>query len=241
MTHGYVIYNGPSMLTGAPIVLIATMASRNSKTGDMVQTWIFDQAESPSDTNKKGNDTSICGDCPLRGVNGKDRGCYVNLYRGPNAIWKAWKDRKYDICPTMLVFKGRRAVRLGAYGDPAAVPIQIWRDMVAASPGWTAYTHQWETCDERFKEFCMASVETHEQYWRAKSMGWRTFRITQDPEDILSNEIWCPATPEGGNNRQCATCRACSGTRFKKIARNRDIVAMAHGIGAKYIKTKELV
>ena len=38
---GYVIYDGPSLADGAPIIVIATIKSGNSKTGDMLQTWII--------------------------------------------------------------------------------------------------------------------------------------------------------------------------------------------------------
>ena len=38
---GFILYEGASMLDGAPIVVIATMKTSNRKTGDMVQTWIL--------------------------------------------------------------------------------------------------------------------------------------------------------------------------------------------------------
>ena len=38
---GYILYEGPSALDGAPIVVIATMETSNAKTGAMVQTWIL--------------------------------------------------------------------------------------------------------------------------------------------------------------------------------------------------------
>jgi hypothetical protein len=36
-----VLYRGPSLLDGSPIVAIATIGSTNVKTGPMVQTWIL--------------------------------------------------------------------------------------------------------------------------------------------------------------------------------------------------------
>ena len=41
-----IIYKGPSLLDGKPIVVIATLSNRNSKTGNVVQTYIL-----KSDTN----------------------------------------------------------------------------------------------------------------------------------------------------------------------------------------------
>ena len=38
---GFIIYDGPSMLDGEPIVAIATMKTSNRKTGEMVQVWIL--------------------------------------------------------------------------------------------------------------------------------------------------------------------------------------------------------
>jgi hypothetical protein len=35
---GFVFYDGPSVIDGAPIIGIAVLHSENSKTGDMVQT-----------------------------------------------------------------------------------------------------------------------------------------------------------------------------------------------------------
>ena len=39
--NGVVLYEGPSVLDGAPIAVIATLKSANVKTGDMIQTWII--------------------------------------------------------------------------------------------------------------------------------------------------------------------------------------------------------
>jgi len=36
-----IIYRGPSVLDGAPIVVVATYSKRNKKTGTMVQTYII--------------------------------------------------------------------------------------------------------------------------------------------------------------------------------------------------------
>ena len=38
---GFIIYEGPSQIDGAPIVAIATLKSRNRKNGAMIQTWIL--------------------------------------------------------------------------------------------------------------------------------------------------------------------------------------------------------
>ena len=77
-----ILYAGPSMLDGSPIVVIATgigNKSKNSKTGGMIQTHIIRSDMKPMDAIWSGADASICGDCPHRGDgNGKRRTCPVD-------------------------------------------------------------------------------------------------------------------------------------------------------------------
>ena len=46
-------------------------------------------------------------------------------------------------------------IRLGSYGDPAAVPIEIWDNLCSVAANYTGYTHQWATCDPNLKNYCM--------------------------------------------------------------------------------------
>ena len=80
-----IIYRGPSLLDGAPIVAIATVGSRNAKTGDMVQTWIMRDDVKPLAAAQSGADASVCGDCKHRPISGG--ACYVNLGQGPRAVF----------------------------------------------------------------------------------------------------------------------------------------------------------
>lgn len=64
---GFVFYDGPSSINGAPIVGIATMESRNGKTGNMIQTFIVRADQHPLEALSTGADSAICGDCALRG------------------------------------------------------------------------------------------------------------------------------------------------------------------------------
>ena len=95
MPRGYVIYDGPSLLTGEPIVAIATLHSVNGKTGDMVQTWILCRDIDPVGAIKSGDDIAICGNCKSRGVRGKKRKCYVQVARAPLGIWGAYQRGMY--------------------------------------------------------------------------------------------------------------------------------------------------
>lgn len=48
-----------------------TTKSKNVKTGNMIQIWILVKAENPIEASKSGNDSLVCGTCPLRGTLGK--------------------------------------------------------------------------------------------------------------------------------------------------------------------------
>lgn len=67
---GFVLWEGPSPIDGAPIVAIVTGVadkSGNVKTGAMLQTWILRQDLSPQEAVDTGADVSICGACVHRG------------------------------------------------------------------------------------------------------------------------------------------------------------------------------
>jgi len=126
MTRGVVLYRGPSLIDGGPIVVVASLRSNNAKTGDCAQTWILREDMPPVQAAKSGADRSICGDCPLRGrvVDGRNvgRACYVVLHQAPSSVWLAYRRGVYR-----EVSRGRLRrllsgafVRIGAYGDPAA-------------------------------------------------------------------------------------------------------------------------
>ena len=124
------IWRGKSELDGEPIVLLASgfdSTSANDKTGDMIQTWILHADVEPHVAVKTGQDGSVCGDCVLRGDgSGKDRPCYVTVFRAPLAVWRSWNDgnveRRSPEQVASILARDDRDFRLGSYGDPAAVP-----------------------------------------------------------------------------------------------------------------------
>ena len=97
--HNSIIYQGPSLLDGSPIVVIALAKSSNKKTGDMVQTYIIRSDMDPLKASKYGYDYAICGDCKHRGEadpdgtgkQAKKRSCYVTLFHGPLQVYKSYK------------------------------------------------------------------------------------------------------------------------------------------------------
>jgi hypothetical protein len=148
--NGLILYRGPSKLDGKPIVVVAVgLADRstNTKTGGMIQTYILaDQGLKPSEATKADQDSSVCGLCPAKGKGGKGRTCYVNLGQGPRAVYdKLYSAKPYDKydkrkASHRALFKGRR-LRFGTYGDPAAVPMPVWKPFLSIVSGWTGYTH----------------------------------------------------------------------------------------------------
>ncbi len=226
-----IFYRGPSQLDGAPILGVITglaMASRNAKTGDMLQTYILREDISPPEAVRTGADRSICGDCSLRGDgNGLGRACYVQTKWAPLGVWKAVQGRWHtdDIVPIIRETKGRQ-IRLGTYGDPCAIPLYVWEWLLTDALGWTGYTHQWRQCDDRYATICMASVDNVHEQQEAQDRGWRTFRVRQTTAEALRpNEIVCPASAEAGKRVTCQQCRLCRGTA--RIAKN--ITIVAHG------------
>jgi hypothetical protein len=227
---GYIIYRGASLLDGKPIVVVAiTKESKNSKTGNMVQTYIMaDNGLSPVESAKILADESVCGDCKHR--RGKGGSCYVNLGQGARSVMDGVMRGIYELsdgynAATACV---NRKVRLGTYGDPAAVPAYVWQNLLQLASGHTGYTHQWVTGKaDHVKQWCMASVDTPTETAIAKLDGWRTFRVRQaDGTPEYSHEMICPASAEAGKRLTCATCMACSGgTNTKKAS----VTIVVHG------------
>ena len=233
--RGFIFYRGKSPIDAAPIVGIAVLRSKNVKTGDMVQTYILRADVHPVDAIKSADDVSICGDCVHRGDDKRKRTCYVDVGKSVSAIYKAFKrgiypDMSRNLSHAAAQLKGRK-VRLGAYGDPAMIPADIWLNLLSQALDWTGYTHQWQQAfAQAHRELCMASADSIEDRDIARSMGWRTFRVIAiNAAPKLDREIYCPASPEGGNKRQCITCTACDGALKPESV---SIAIMAHGKSA---------
>jgi hypothetical protein len=229
---GYVIHETDK------IVVIATLKTKNRKTGNMVQIWILNRHESPVASVKSGSDVNICFDCPHRSKSGKGfkkRACYVNVGQGPQRIWVKYVAGGYEFLPVeeyARVFGGR-AVRFGAYGEPVLIPVGLMEAIRLVSKGRTGYTHQWRRDEfQAYKAFVMASCDSEADQVLATGMGWRTFRVRGAHEPLLAWEISCPASDEMGHRTSCAQCRLCDGATGSGDAR-KNIVIVVHGAGAK--------
>jgi len=219
MQHA-IIYNGPSLLDGKPIVVIATYSNRNTKTGKVVQTYILRSDINPLEASKTGQDFSICGSCPMRGEVTTDpkrkiakrRKCYVNLGQGVLIVFKSFLRGVYKEGDPRTMGRDR-FVRVGTYGDPAAVPSEVWDELLAECETWTAYTHQkpWRP------DIAMQSADSYDEAKAHWAKGRRTFRVIVDLGDIdKTNEALCPASKEAGRRVQCTACKLCKGSSLAK-------------------------
>jgi hypothetical protein len=245
-----VVYRGPSLFDGVtPVVVIATgdsnpasKSSANRKTGNMIQVWIIRDDMEPHTAIATGGDVAICGTCPHRSkASGGTAACYVAVWQGPLSMYRAYRR---DVDNGLLDTRGRtmsyrpdmfagRKVRFGAYGDPAAVPIIVWRDLLTAigTGSVTGYTHAWQTADPGFAEFCMASADSVADGVAARRRGYRNFIVRSPGEPKPVGAIVCPAAAESGKRTVCADCLQCGGTSAKR-GRGRDITIIAHGATA---------
>jgi hypothetical protein len=153
-------------------------------------------------------------DDPKRKI-AKARRCYVNLGQGVLIVYKSFLRGVYQTAQPRDIGRGR-FVRVGTYGDPAAVPAHVWTDLLAEATTFTAYSHQsgWRP------DIAMQSADNRAQaiaHWKA---GRRTFRVIADLGELdKANEALCPASKEAGRRVQCTACKLCKGSsKGKSIA-----------------------
>lgn len=233
-----IIYRGPSLLDGSPIVAVYLQGSNNRKTGNLSQTYIIREDMSPIEANRTGADYALCGNCKHRGTAAPSkasgfankRSCYVNLGQGPGQVYKALSRNTYpealDLETIQSIGEGQ-AIRLGTYGDPQAVPVQVWRALTSKARTWTGYTHQGNKGAD--SALYMQSTDSLEQAQEMHDQGLRTFRvipITQANAPLLPNEIECPST----KGITCIECKLCKGQGIK----GKSIAIMAHSPGGKH-------
>lgn len=230
MVKGVIFYEGPSMLDGKPIVAVATPATDNRKTGDMIQTWILRRNIDPVRAVATGADRSICGDCFHRGAPDRPRTCYVNIGQAPLAVWRAYRRGSYErgSLAGLVERLGGKPVRMGAYGDPVAVPWQSWTGIHDARL-WTGYTHQWrQLIATPFRNVLMASCDNALEMAEAAAAGWRAFRVTAIGESAPAGAIECPAS----KGAECASCGLCSGLQRQAAPH---IFIPAHGTAKRFV------
>jgi len=173
-----------------------------------------------------------------------ERVCYVRLEQAPSGIFKAYKAGRYELAtaPEAVELVRGRALRVGAYGDSAALPVGVVRPLAVVADVVTNYSHAAGYAParaDRLGSFTMASADSIEQARQYQARGLRTFRVSPSFElsggvrrvlDIQPGEAQCPKTID--KSVQCVGCGLCDGNR-RGLRGN--IVAPAHGNGAAYL------
>jgi hypothetical protein len=215
--NSLIVWKGASLIDGAPIMLILSALERtlNRKTGPMVQSYILRADISPTDAIATGKDISICGSCRHRGHGGhganEHRTCYVFVEQGPESLWNtAAAGSIYSTDPKAAgAYIAGRKLRLGAYGDPAAVPVWVWEALLEHASGWTGYTHQYRAPKlQGILKYVQVSADTVLDATLAHQAGLGSFRVLAKGEVPLPFEKWCPAD---GETVTCASCLECHG------------------------------
>lgn len=224
-----IVHEGVSRFSGESFAVLATgfdRPSKNIKTGPMVSLTILPTDQEPVESNRDYtgglvSKHTVCGDCPLAGHH---RGCYVNVEQSITGIYRVFKGGRY---PRLDLSKfASRAIRFGAWGEPSLIPLRLVRRITALARTWTGYTHQWRhRWAQGYRSFLMASVETAEGKAQANQAGWRTFRIIRSADQMLPDEVLCPATTPRAKPVQCITCGLCRGASLKA----KNVAVVAHG------------
>jgi hypothetical protein len=229
-----IAWEGRSLFDGDPISVVVSnignVYSKNPKCGKhMAQATILRTDIHPQDAVLTGKDYSICGNCKHRGhcatnSRGKlvsTRSCYV-LLKGIISVYHAVRRGSYPRLDPRAISEQIRdravlrgtpaALRIGSYGDPAAVPTWVWKDLASEVKTVTGYTHQWKHGDQALRSLMMASADTQEEAHEAQSTGWRTFRILTPDQKPASTETMCRNVRTG---TACQVCGLCAGTAVK--------------------------
>ena len=151
--NGAILYEGPSALDGAPIVVIVTGLARkstNAKTGALLQTWILRSDMHPIDAVRSGADSSICGDCrhrgcrprPSRGWRSRAR-CSARSECGPRP--SPSKTARSSVRPAPRPASVPAAPPAGPAAGPRLEPkpISSSRLTAPAKPRSTSWQHGW--------------------------------------------------------------------------------------------------
>ena len=77
-------------------------------------------------------------------------------------------------------------VRLGTYGDPAAVPSYVWESLLSRAKGWTGYRHQAKQSEAAFNSALISCnrLKAMLDAQKAWQNGISTFRVVNSYDEI---------------------------------------------------------
>lgn len=213
-----VLWEGASRLDGTPIMAVAhrvNAASKNGKTGDMIQVSIMRADYAPIDAWKAGADGAVCPEaCVHRSsARGGAGTCYVNKAR-LTASWQAARnlvDRGAVGFPAGL-FTGAK-VRIGMEGDPSAVPFHVWQTVLIGAKRHTGYTADWRRLPPYWSSLFMASCATPADVADAQAAGWRPFTASaSSADDAAYASLGLRVCLSDAADVACVDCGGCDGT-----------------------------
>ena len=229
-SHGsHVVYQGPSAYGGDCVAVVTGLGGRPSRNTKcpIPQLWILPAGEEPHTAQRSGCDASVCGTCELRplvyasrkraGLPTPTHKCYVRTHEAPLSIARALARGSYESTDLnsacAALHASGRPIRLGAFGDPAALPPWTVTALLSAArsagQGHTGYSHAWRLQGAQWlRQYVMASVSNPVDLASAELAGWRAFVAYSGPEPHWP--LWtrrkvarCPGS--------CARCLLCSG------------------------------
>ena len=216
---------------------ITTNAKPNTKTGPMVQIRHQVRGILPHIAVQTGQDSAICGSCPLRPVLAKAKQketgekqpkCYVQTGQGERQVYLQNRDGNYPHLDELPPSQQREiqqimahfGVRFGAYGEPVSDMESLDR-VSRMTDKWTGYTHQWQSNNDKLaSDLLMASLDGPDTHEEAKEAGFRTYRHTDDLTAI-DGEIQCLENTRGLPCNQCLLCSGNAGKGSADIVVNR--------------------
>jgi len=210
-------WQGPSTIDGQDIMAVVSCecsASKNDKTGDMVQVAFMRTDIKPSTAVREGKDGSVCGDCKFRAwirkqTKSDEPPCYVATH-WMASTWKAGKAAIESMVAACSVLNGK-PVRFGSYGNMSSIPRDAAERLLKAARKWTLYEHRWKLDSVQWlRHWAMASVHNEAEAREAQAMGWRTFRAMPEGGQPMDSEVVCPFET---HKVQCADCLLCNGKR----------------------------
>ena len=207
--RGLLVYRGPStmpeLIAKTEVIGAVSFYSSNLKVGDEYQTWHFRADSHPVEARRYGQgDASICGEgknaCAFKAKPGQKVGPCYPTGRTLSGIWGSIGRGNYPqveelaheiglpVSETLAVVGSTPAgVRLGAYGDPVAMPASIAHHLTRAAKERQGFTHQWRNVSRsEWPRMVMASCELPEQVSQAAALGWRTY--TAYPPELTRQE-----------------------------------------------------
>ena len=261
--RGLLVYRGPSTMPGlskkTPVIGAVSFYCSNLKVGDEFQTWHFNAKVHPIEARRgHTSDACVCGEganaCPFVAAPGDTVGACYPAGRTLNGIWSSIQRGNYPELAELaaelrlpveatlaVVGSVPDGVRLGAYGDPVAMPAAIAQHLTRSAQERQGFTHQWrQVSRSAWPRLVMASCELPEQVGQAAALGWRTY--TAFPPELTRQEArraiinasgkaarlilaGCPATYAEGID--CAGCPIqCNGV---ERGRPWHVINAAHG------------